>query len=92
MLYCTVHQGLQNNLIIYNMLHLPLSFIFKHVFTYEEFRTIYTLNVYVGQGCSLLILNCMQCFTPGRIVVRLKESVFSAKHAIRIKNISLSML
>ena len=65
------------------MLHSPLSFICKHVFTYEEFRTIYTLNVYVRQG-SVLISNHMQFFTPGSIVVWLKVSVFSAKHAIRM--------
>jgi hypothetical protein len=66
------------------MLHLPPSFICKHVLTYEEFKTIYTLNVYVRQGCSLLMPNHMQFFTPGRIVVWLKESVLSAKHAIRM--------
>jgi len=82
---CTVsvHQGLQNDPIIWNMLHPPHSFICKHVFTYEELRTIYTLNVYVRQG-SVLILNHMQFFTPGSIVVWLKKSVFSVKHAIRM--------
>ena len=65
------------------MLHPPLSFMCKHVFTYGELRTIYTLNVYVIQG-SVLILNHMQFFTPGGIVVWLRESVFSAKHAIRM--------
>jgi hypothetical protein len=74
------YQGLQNDPIACNMFHLPLSFICKHVFTYEEFKTIYILNVYVRQGCSVLILNHMQFFTPGRTVVWLKESVFSAKH------------
>jgi hypothetical protein len=91
---CTVsiHQELQSDPVICNMLHLPLSFICKHVFTCEDIKTIYTLNVYMGQGCSLLILNHMQFFTHGRIVVWLKESVFSAKHAIRmIKRFPLSL-
>ena len=64
----SLHQGLQNDRIVWNMLHSPLSFICKHVFTCEEFRTIYTLNVYVRQG-SVLISNHMQFFTPGSIVV-----------------------
>ena len=83
---CTVsvHQGLQNAPIICNMLHLPLFFICKHIFTYEEFKTIYALNEYVRQSCSLLMLNHVQFFTPGRIVFWRKESVFSAKHAIRM--------
>jgi hypothetical protein len=74
------------------MLHLPHSFICKHILTYEEFKTIYTLNVYMRQGSSALIPNHMQFVTPGRVVVWLKESVFSGKHANRmIKKISLSM-
>lgn len=78
---CTVsiHQGFQNDPVDWNMLHLPLSFICKYVFTYEEFRTIYTLSVYVRHG-SVLISNHMQFFTPWSIVVWLKESVFIAKH------------